>query len=791
MYFIGKKAFLIPLISAFCFTLLLSSCATNYPKNSPFVFENKITVKGNITKDEQKRLVVNLNNYWDDSLKALRTQQFGFFFKLKNPPLFDTANIIRSKNFMTAYLNSQGYYYPKFKSKYFYTHKKKEIRTTISFDINTGSCIKIDTISYNIIDTTNSPIDSTLQILTNAEINHSLLKKGIPYTKDAINNELDRLINIYHQHGYVKFTRDGLYALIDTLDHNMLLLTLDPIKQAELIAEADKKRKETPKWGIAIMQREGMDSSFRQQFHVGHLYYYPEIKDPYYNPDSVIKSTDYSVTNFKEMTMYYTDGLFGFKPLREHTYFRNKEVYNEDLYYKSINRLSQIGAWKQVDIKPVFRGKDSVDLYIFMVPEKKQGITIDQELSRNTGDIGSGNLLGIATNFSYKNRNIWKQAIQSLTTLRFGVELNLDKQLNSTSSNSILQTSQVSLSHTYSFPRIIQPFKNWHALSKLDNKRTLFTLAGSYVDRKDLYKLNSITANWGYQWSKGNNTWLFKPINIELYKVDSLSGLDTLFKTNPFLRNSFKNGKVAGISLSYSKTFISKKDPTKSHYFRLGYEESGFLINQFTNVANNVFEYNKIEGEYRYLKRYTKTEFASRLFTGVGLPIGTQTLPVFKQYFLGGPNSMRAWGLRQLGLGSSLASDTITNGYTDRFGDFTIEANLEYRFPVATFNGVKVGSAIYSDIGNIWNIKKQVDDPSATFSLNNLQKDLAVGVGTGVRVDFSYFLIRVDFAYKLKDPARLENNGWMKPSTFEWTSTRTNGTRVKNFGVQLGIGLPF
>ena len=110
---------------------------------------------------------------------------------------------------------------------------------------------------------------------------------------------------------------------------------------------------------------------------------------------------------------------------------------------------------------------------------------------------------------------------------------------------------------------------------------------------------------------------------------------------------------------------------------------------------------------------------------------------------------------------------------------------------LTTIAGVKVGSALYTDIGNVWNVRSDATNPNATFKLNNFGKDLAIGVGTGVRLDFSFFLIRVDFAYKLKDPARLANNGWTNFRDFEWTDTRNNGVKVKNYAFQLGIGLPF
>jgi outer membrane protein assembly factor BamA len=228
----------------------------------------------------------------------------------------------------------------------------------------------------------------------------------------------------------------------------------------------------------------------------------------------------------------------------------------------------------------------------------------------------------------------------------------------------------------------------------------------------------------------------------------------------------------------------------------LGVEEAGGLLGLVPGLKDNIYRYIKMEGEYRKLIKMGRSDLAWRAFGGVGYNYGTdpligQTLPFFKQFSAGGPYSMRAWGLRQLGLGSSNQSeqDTTSNSYRDRFGDMQLEANVEYRFPLATIAGIKVASALFADMGNVWNIKKNTLDPKAQFSFSHLMKDLAIGVGTGIRVDFTYFLIRLDFAYKVKDPARPYNNGWM--NGFQLSEYRPNGLKVNNYAVQLGIGLPF
>lgn len=784
----------IPIRSFLCFSLLLvlfSSCSIvnfttvkNPPRNKAFVFDNKIELKGNISKDEQKRLSEELVNYWDDSLKVPKIQQFGVFYKIKNPPVFDSANITRTVAMMNAYLNSQGYYYATYADSVKIDTVKEQVRAKIHMHIQVGKNITIDSVSFALG-------DSTLQQLTKEKENSTLLKKGVPYTKGLISAELDRLVGLYRQNGYFLFTRDDIFAEADTTDPRLLELTLDPFKQAQLIAEAAKARRENPTWDITIFNRPITDSNRLKRYYIGQLYYYPETKMSDI-PDSLLKRTDFLETHRRNMTMRYQKGLFNYRPLREHTFLHHGSLYNENDYFKSINTLGQIGAWQQVDARPVIRGKDSLDVYFFLAPAIRQNFTVDLEASRNKADFGLGNLWGISTNFAYNNKNVWKSAVQSLTTLRTGVELNL---LTSDKSR-LLQTFLVNVGHTYAFPKLIVPFKNWRALSRLDNKKTLFSINGSYVDRRDFYKLRSLVTSWGYEWKKGNNTWLYKPLNVELYSIDTLDGLRRLFDSIPFLRSSFNSGRVISQSLSLVRNFINSNNPNRSHYMRIGLEEAGGLFSIFGGIRNQIYRYVKLEAEYRESIKMRKTELAFRAFAGVGYNYGNdtlrdRTLPFFKQFSAGGPYSMRAWGLRQLGLGSSKQSEASAsaNSYRDRFGDFQLEANIEYRYPLATIAGVKIGSALFADIGNIWNLKSNTVDPEAKFSFKNLGRDLAIGVGTGMRVDFSYFLIRLDLAYKVKDPARQYNNGWM--DKFQWTENRANGLKIPNYALQLGIGLPF
>ena len=155
---------------------------------------------------------------------------------------------------------------------------------------------------------------------------------------------------------------------------------------------------------------------------------------------------------------------------------------------------------------------------------------------------------------------------------------------------------------------------------------------------------------------------------------------------------------------------------------------------------------------------------------------------------------MRAWSVRQLGLGSSITYDTVDyNQYRERYGDMKLELNSEYRFNLFKIGSCLVKSAFFCDIGNIWNINSHSNqqDKNSIFELGRLYKDIAMDIGTGIRLDFTYIIIRVDFAIKLKDPARQYNDGWLDFNRFGFTEPRINGVKIDNYAVQFNIGLPF
>ena len=774
--------------------LLLSfaSCTVvkNYQPNVPFVFKNKITLQGDVNKLEQKRLEAELYNYFDDSLRPKRISQFGVRTVLKDPHTFDSSHINNSITFMRSFLQSQGYYNAILKdSIHPYDTVKDQVRATIEMFVDVNKNLKLSSFTYDSIS------NMELQLIAKNTSSNSFLKIDKPFSKQLISSELDRLAALYRNSGYLKFSRENLYAEVDTTEVSLLDISLDPFEQARVIAEATMRRQKNPTIDVAIRLRSSNDTNSLKQFYVGKINLYPETQK-----NEIVDSLIGKKFPIELDTRYYMlrqkVGYVKLRPLREHNYLRQGTLYDERDYFKTINAFSSLGTWNQVDVRTILHTDTVpvVDFHFFLIPADRYSFGTDIEASRNTGSIISGNLLGLANVITFRDRNVWKQAIQASTSFRNGIELGLGD------TTSALQTFQSSITQNFIIPRFITPWRIRN-LKRLDDYKTIVTLNASYTDRRNFFRLTSGVFGWGYEWKKRNHVWFYTPLNVELYKLDTLQGLRQAFITNPFLRNAFNTGYVISQTLSYNFTFPGNKQGVTNN-FRVSGEEAGGIMGRFPGLRNKIYQYLKGEVEFKQLRSYRRTGFAWRLFGGIGYNYSNdavlgQSLPFFKQYVGGGPNSMRAWNIRQIGLGSSLLSDT-SSVFRDRFGDVQMEGNAEFRFPLTTIGTIKVHSALFTDIGNLWNLRNSAINENSELRFDRLGRDIAIGVGTGLRFEVTSLMIRIDFAYKVKDPARKANNGWMSLKDFSWTNDEYQivdptgrALRRNNYAFQLGIGLPF
>lgn len=750
--------------------LFTASCVVprKYQPNRPFVFKTNINIQGNLKVNEKANLKLALENQLDDSLKVRIVSFAGVRKTLTKPAVFDTNYVKRSITFMTALLNSKGYYSPIIEWDSSMRVWKDQQRVTTNFTVITGKQLRLDSVGFALEDT-------ALQRFTLRSRNRSLLKKGEPYSKQTVAAEIDRLVDTFKNHGYYRFSREDLYAEVDTVVAALINPDLDPLEQIALLEEVRKKR-ENPTINVVIKQRIKEDTTYLKRYRIKNVSIYPDLK----LLDDTTKIV-FDSTNRKGISIFSKEDKFKPGFLARNSKLIPGKLYRQANFFKTTNNFYQLGAWQTVAIDIIPNDSTALlDVNIRLYPAKKQSLIVDLEASRNTGDIvASSNLLGFGLGVGFRNINVAKESIETNTNARFGIELGTRSQL--------IQTIQTSLTHNIYIPKFVLPFKI-KGEERLNSSRTILNFSGSYTDRKQFFTLGSLNGSIGYEWAKKNHVWFYSPFNIELVRLGETDSLRNIFNSIPNLRFSFNNGLVLSQYLIYKTSFNRRN---KINNLKIGIEECGALFGLFNYVdrVSGLYRYIKMDIDFRHLINFPRAAWAFRTYAGFGLPYGRQmngdkepSLPFFKSFVAGGPNSMRAWQVRRLGLGSSVYFDTLNQGGFDRYGDIQLEANAEYRFNVASIKGMKIKSALFTDVGNIWyrNSSNKTELNNAAFKFSRLYKDLAVAGGTGLRFDFDYFLIRFDWAYKLKDPVYADdNNGWFHNLNFG------------NGQFQLGINYPF
>lgn len=721
---------------------LMDSCTVvrKYPPNTPFVYKTNINVIGNFTNEQRKELQAGLANQLDDSMLARRLDRL-VVSVLRHPPVFDTASADKSVEFMRYFLNSLGY----FQDSISYSREVKpqadQYRTYVTFDIKPGRIVRLDSISYTLK-------DSGLQALNNAHLGQALIKKGDPFAQGPIAAERDRLTELFRNNGYLRFSSDEIYGLWDTLDISLLQPRLDPFEQLEVWQQL-RERRENPTANLEMRLKPLTDSSKLWKYYVGNISVFPN-----YTLDTVgVQRYENTVKDIQVI-----QHGFEFKPkiFPANIYLKRGELYNQRRYLRTLNRFNNLGTWRVVNIDQIPRkGQDTVDFVIRLTPAKKYSFTTNLEGSVNQSPI-SGNLLGIGINAGIQNRNFARAANLANTNLRYGVELGANEI------SQFIQTQQISLNHTISIPRFLFPEFGFVERFKerfRGNIRSLFSLTAANTERRLLYNLTTINGGWGYEFQR--RRWLLniRLPNIEYSYLQQRDSLTKLIAQNPSLRNIFTDGFIASVVANFTLTGGNNR---ALNVLRANVEESGLATGMIRNsfLDRHLYRFIKGDVEVARLIKFTKSSIALRAFAGVGYEFGftrdpskQNNLPFFKQYFSGGPNSMRAWQLRRLGPGSTIQPFTGPNSIPDRYGDVQIEVNAEYRFPVAKPLGIPVNGALFTDIGNVWFLKKSAGSEEQVFKLSRLPQDIAIGVGAGLRIDLSFFVIRFDYAYKVKDPS--------------------------------------
>ena len=694
------------------------------------------------------------------------------------PVLLDSAEIVSSIDQLKIVMKQLGYFDAEV--DYSVTYKRKDHKKSrVDYLVTAHEPYYISRIDYDI------PIQEYKRIVV-LNMWKSVLSSGMQYNENLINEELTRIINLIRNEGYYYVEKSIIRCEV----------MYDP-------PDSNGVEPKTVSLTILINIPQGENAS-------RYLYKY-YFNDIYVNPDMPslsLSDVAYDTTYYYWQTrrdssrLYFIeehqDGqeqkpYFSYKTLANALFTRSGQPYSQQSRDRSSRALNSLDNFDYVNI--LFKENEALldtvnkvgylDVYYRMIRKKRHSIGGQVELRNDKS----------AISLNYTNRNLFK-GTEHLTINLSGGYFYYSLS-NFFKNNQAYSYPEFGASAALDFPNRIFLFNN-HVSENSVSRSTSLKLGVSY---SGLYHRLMYYAAITYRW----NPSYYISHSVSPIDISTINNSDKRFS---YLMNydaypdSYQNkfGKFMLFSAKYSFNYLVPKLIESSRHnmhLSVNAESCGTLLlglnalfspddmwmmgrNQLDSSGYNYTTFEKIDVLWNYTFTINNlNSIAMRSDIGFIIPLGKESyIPYEKGFYMGTSNSMRGWGYRGLGPGSyQHGADTL---YT---GDIKIEFNLEYRGTI--YRSFKYG--IFTDIGNIWLAQKNDDMPGAEFSFKRFYKELAVDVGVGLRLDFNFFVIRVDYAVPIYDPMRSDEQG--RVINKDWLSSPHRLRFAQGF--KLAIGYAF
>lgn len=672
--------------------------------------------------------------------------------KIGEPPVYmSSVSPSQSSKYIDASLFNEGI----FRSSTSYVLNEKHKTTKINYISNIHTPFTFDTISYSKI---NFILDNELQTTKKG----TFLVKGKPYSLDLIKKERERIDKLLKENGFFYFRSDYLKFVADT---NEVQKTVNlNLKLSDNIPE-----NATRIYKIGIVKIDQTYSLKRD-----------------------------SLTALKD-TIHYDNVVFkGENPVRpkvimRSVFLKQGDIYSRQNHNMTLNKLMSLGTFKFIIIE--FPETDSIGIgklnaNIDLTPTPQKSVRIELQ-----GTSKSNDYLGPALNLNYKNRN----AFGGAELLTINLKGRFETQINSSYKGNY--SYDVGPDIELYIPKFILPF-NVRDPKGYFIPQTKIAIGYDYLKRVGFYNLNSLNFSYGYKWKENSRTdHELNPFFVNYSVIGNKSEeFDSLLQQNILLKKSFEEQFITGIN--YAFTYNEQVIPDKRNQilFMLKAELAGnslSFINRVTKnnkpneskpsefLGNIYSQYARLSLDFRnYYATSPKDKMVFRIYSGIGIPYGNSaTLPYSKQFFSGGPNSIRAFRLNSLGPGNHLQPPNDGNIFFDQGGELKVETNAEYRFGIYKI----LKGAFFVDAGNIWLVNKNPEIDVEPFKFNRLLQDVAVGTGFGLRLDATFFVVRFDFAFPLRKPWLQDGQQW----SYKTVAFGDPSWRGDNLILNFAIGYPF
>ena len=662
--------------------------------------------------------------------------------------LLDTQKISKSASQIQLYLNSKGYF--RSATNYDIAYHNKKVRVT--YTINEGLPYIIDSLILKADNT-------ALHALINAFEDQSLLRKGDRYDQIKLSDENTRIENLLKDNGYFDFHRRYISFEIDTTkgNHKIAIRTVisDP-------GEGKRHR--------------------------------------VFKIDSIIFTTDANVKNLSEerdnfsyngITYNYYKDIYSFRVMDRRIFLRPGNLYSKSNTFETQRQLTNMNIFRFVNVNYDTTGGRFV-ANVFASPRKRQQFTSE------LGVIVTYGYPGPFLDVGYVVRNVF----HGLENLQFNIRGGIEGVPSATDFTKILATTDAGFNVSLTFPQFLIPggqvVKNKYGRF---NPKTRISSGFNLSDRPE-YNRRGLVASIDYSWSndqKRNYTIYLadvKFINTDFKDSTFLARLEELQREGNNLINSFLPSFVSSTIFSAAYNFGEYGVKNNSGSFlRFGLESGGTLLNLIgadflTN--RNLEHYKYLRADIDFRKRTnisSSTVIAYRFNLGGAYAYSKErVLPYEKYFFSGGATSIRAWRPRRLGPGSftPVGNDGNVSYNLEQPGEILFETSVEIRKDISKI----LEGALFVDAGNTWVIRNSDNRKSLGGGLNDFYSEIAVGAGAGIRFDFTFFLFRLDAAFKIYDPARQKGNRFVLSN--EFFNDPVNAAQGNEFPlINFAIGYPF
>ncbi len=700
--------------------LVLGACsASKYVPEGEYIL-NKVEVKSDLEGYDAGALKQYVRQKEKPKLFSLFKNPFS-----KKPVIYDSLQARLTCQDLLQAMQNQGYMHAGI--QLFTTKKGKKLDAT--YLLHPGEPFLIGKVEYDVED------EQIQQLLQLDKPENQQLKPGRRFTVETLDNERKRITNLLTDDGYFRFHKDFIQFSADTIaGQKDIAVTLHLMKYK---ANSNAPEVDHPRYTVRNINFLSNDSD---RIHLRH------------------------------------------QVLLNATALRENEPYSASALQRTYNNFARLQAVKYTNIRfAEVPDSNLLDCYIQISTNKPSTIAFQPEGTNTAGDLGA------AASLTYTNRNLFRGSEQLSVELRGAYEAitGLEGYQDQNYTEYSVETKLV-------FPRFVAPFLS-QKFRRRQTASSELSVSWDLQNRPEFHRRVFSTA-WRYRWSEPRHhlSWRYDLLDLNYVYMPWISAtfkqdyLDNADSRNAILRYNYEDLFIMkmGLGLSYSDGVdaVRVNMETSGNVLSAVSKVLGFKTNAegqrtFINIA--YAQYAKFDFDYTHLMQFDKRN-ALALHAGIGVayPYGNSTvLPFEKRYFSGGANSVRGWGVRELGPGKFKGTDGRID-FINQTGDLKLDLNAEYRTSLFW----KFEGAAFIDAGNIWTLRNYEDQPGGQFKFSEFYKQIAAAYGLGLRLNFDYFILRFDMGMKAINPA-------YETQEEHWAIVHPKLSR--DFAFHFAVGLPF